>query len=1055
MENYRTSMSSTLTYLIAIVWLLPALLFAQIPGDTIWTHNYGMEGADWGEAVRQTSDGGFILCGMGVEIPDFWSYNFFLVKTDAVGNQVWSKYYNYGGDIATVDYAKDVQQTIDGGYIVTGSAAVATNEYDIWLIKTDANGDTMWTRTFGGSNSDFGWSVEQTSDGGYILTGWNQGNQGYHNAYLVKTYANGNLAWDEEYGGNRTDEYGNCVTQTSDGGYILVGKTNASGNDDVYVVKTNFTGGVEWENTFGGTLNDEAWSVIENSDGDFMISGFTLSFGGGMRAYVLKVSPAGSLIWQKNYGISSSQRAAEIAQTIDGGYALFGGKGPTPADDFYVVRTDSQGTVIWERTYGKTEYREYGWGGCIADDTVFMTIGHSNAFSAIGKYDFWLVAINSGLQGEPRGACCDDTLSICEDNVLQSQCTARFAPDTLCVDMDPPCPGTGAGCDEDEILVKIMTDDFPEETTWELTDKDDSLIASGGPYPGQNNTLIVDTVCVDSLECYNFVIYDSGVNGITPPGYFEIYLNSQLVGADYSFDGDSAFVSYVGSRCGGLGACCDDSLAECNMYVDLFDCGGGNRRFIEYGFCDDFYPPCGGCPEDLFEIRIMTDYGPDETTWELRNSSNIIVAQGGPYPEQITLFTDYVCADSIGCYSFTIFDSYGDGLAPPGYFEIYLNGTLLESNNTFYGFSLTIPRLGDDCGPLYGACCDDTTADCNENIEEQNCQEPSMRFMPNGTCAAFNPPCGGCPEDEIVIEIMPDDYPNEISWILTRSGTSYVVAYGGPLNAYNTLYQYYYCADPDSCYDFYIFDTAGDGICCDYGIGYYRIYSNGALVDSGGQFGATDTVLEISCPVFGACCNDSTADCNENIEEQDCQGPTMRFIADGRCEDFDPPCGDLILGACCDDSTGDCNEYIEEQNCQGPTMRFIAFGRCEDFDPPCGGPACDYVVGDVNGSDNYNGLDITYGVAFFKGGAAPLYECECTPGNIWYVSGDVNGSCNYNGLDITYGVAYFKGGAAPFPCPDCPPNPAVSISSDSGKLIRNDLDSYNTGDHVKKIKKQR
>ncbi|UCE66259.1 MAG: hypothetical protein JSU85_15675 [Candidatus Zixiibacteriota bacterium] len=84
-------------------------------------------------------------------------------------------------------------------------------------------------------------------------------------------------------------------------------------------------------------------------------------------------------------------------------------------------------------------------------------------------------------------------------------------------------------------------------------------------------------------------------------------------------------------------------------------------------------------------------------------------------------------------------------------------------------------------------------------------------------------------------------------------------------------------------------------------------------------------------------------------------------------------------------------------------------------------PLCFYTVGDVNGSDNYNGLDITYGVVFFKGGAAPLYECECTPGNIWYVSGDVNGSCNYNGLDITYGVNYLKGGAAPFHCMDCPP----------------------------------
>jgi hypothetical protein len=88
---------------------------------------------------------------------------------------------------------------------------------------------------------------------------------------------------------------------------------------------------------------------------------------------------------------------------------------------------------------------------------------------------------------------------------------------------------------------------------------------------------------------------------------------------------------------------------------------------------------------------------------------------------------------------------------------------------------------------------------------------------------------------------------------------------------------------------------------------------------------------------------------------------------------------------------------------------------------PSGTSGCEYVVGDVNDSDTYNGLDITYGVAFFKGGDPPPYECECTTGNTWYVAGDVNNSCNYNGLDITYGVAYFKGGPIPLPCEDCPP----------------------------------
>jgi len=923
-------------YFIAIILGLSARAsFAQNPGDTIWTRVYGMEEHDVGEAVSPTSDGGFILCGLGV-IPNYNLYDFLLVKTDSAGNQIWTRY--YGGPY--VDVAKDIEQTTDGGYICIGYTSIVVNEYDIWLLKTDANGDTVWAKTYGGTNNDFGYSVEQTPDGGYILCGENQGGgQAHINAYLVKTYANGNIQWEQEYGGNQTDEYGYCVTQTSDGGFILAGKSTASGDADVYVVKTNFSGGIEWENTYGGSGNDVAWSVIENSDGDFVIAGETFSFGGYMRAYVLKVSPTGSLIWQRDYGFTSSQRAKEIAQTIDGGYAIFGGIGPYPTNDVYVIRTDSLGTIIWEENYGDIDHPDYGWGGCIADDTVFMAIGDTKSFGAGLEYDFWLLAINSGLQGEPRGACCDSAAGICEDNVLQSQCTARFAPDTLCADLDPPCPVGGGGCDEDELVVKIMTDNFPEETTWQITDENFIQVGSGGPYPGLSDTLIVDTVCVDSQGCYNFVIYDSGGNGIGSGGYYQLWLNSGLVGADYNFDGDSASISYVGNNCIGLGACCDDLIGECDMYVDNLDCQGADQRFIEYGFCDDFDPPCGGCPEDMMTIHVMTDDYPDEISWVLRDNLNSVVAQGGPYPSLNNLYVDSICVESLNCYSFTIYDSYGDGIFPPGYFAIYFNDSLLVLNNSYCADSFTVSHLGNGCGPVLGACCDDSTSDCNEDIEERNCQGSSMRFLADGQCDELNPPCGGCSEDEILIEIMPDDYPLEITWALTMSGTSYVVDFGGPLDAYNTLYRYYYCAPSDSCYDFYIFDSEGDGICCDYGTGYYRIYLNGALIDSGGQYLTGDTVVE---------------------------------IGNG-----------------------------------------------------CGGSGCDYVIGDANNSGTFNGLDVTFGVAYFKGGPIPPYECECTPGNNWYVAGDVNGSCNYNGLDITYAVAYFKGGPGPMPCPDCPPQEMI------------------------------
>ncbi len=130
-----------------------------------------------------------------------------------------------------------------------------------------------------------------------------------------------------------------------------------------------------------------------------------------------------------------------------------------------------------------------------------------------------------------------------------------------------------------------------------------------------------------------------------------------------------------------------------------------------------------------------------------------------------------------------------------------------------------------------------------------------------------------------------------------------------------------------------------------------------------------------------------------------------------------PPEPDTI-GRCCYNDNQNCVDTTEAA-CLNLGGSWAVDRNC--IDNPCPTGSCDYVVGDVNGSDSYNGLDITYGVAFFKGGPVPPYECECTPGNIWYVAGDVNNSCSYNGLDITYGVAYFKGGSDPIPCEDCPP----------------------------------
>ncbi len=201
---------------------------------------FGGSGGDHAYSIQQTSDGGYILAGdtnsFGAGGCDFW-----LIKTDANGNTVWDK--TFGG--SEDDWAHDVQQTSDGGYILAGiTYSYGAGDRDAWLIKTDVNGIKQWDKTFGGSGGDGAFSVQQTSDGGYILAGYTNsygaGNEGF---WLIKTDANGIKQWDKTFGGSGSEEAWS-VQQTSDGGYILAGGTNSygTGDYDAWLIKTDAWG---------------------------------------------------------------------------------------------------------------------------------------------------------------------------------------------------------------------------------------------------------------------------------------------------------------------------------------------------------------------------------------------------------------------------------------------------------------------------------------------------------------------------------------------------------------------------------------------------------------------------------------------------------------------------------------------------------------------------------------------------------------------------------------------------------------------------------------------
>jgi hypothetical protein len=218
------------------------------------------------------------------------SVEFYLVKTDSQGDMLWTR--TYGG--SSSEEARSVRQTIDGGYVVAGSTwSFGTGSMDFYIVKTNSEGDTLWTRAYGGSSDEEARSIQQTADGGYIVAGYTY-SFGVGGDFLVaKTNSQGDLHWMRTYGGtNYDDAY--CVRQLADGGYIVVGETYSfgAGQDDFYLVRMDEQGDTLWTRTYGGSNWDRVSSVQQTADGGYILAGYTDSFGaGGEDFYLVKTGP--------------------------------------------------------------------------------------------------------------------------------------------------------------------------------------------------------------------------------------------------------------------------------------------------------------------------------------------------------------------------------------------------------------------------------------------------------------------------------------------------------------------------------------------------------------------------------------------------------------------------------------------------------------------------------------------------------------------------------------------------------------------------------------------
>ncbi len=397
----------------------------------MFSRTYGGTETDVANCIIETSDGGYAITGytysFGAGGEDFW-----LVKTDANGNVEWNQ--TYGGPLD--DQAYSVVKTSDGGYALAGYTRSSGAPGIAWLVKTDASGNMQWNRTYDETKEKEIGALIETSDGSFVIAG-NHWGMRYRvfDLWLLKTDAEGNEIWQKTYG-ESIMEFVRSVVETSDGGYAIAGCTG-SGSNDFWLVKTDVDGNVEWTQTYGAIKEypnsavkiEQAYSLVETADGGFALAGLTDSFGAGEDDFwLVKTDAEGNMEWNQTYGGVKDDQAYSVVETSDGGYALVGRTKSFGAGglDFWFVKTDANGNMEWNQTYGGAEA---DYADCVIETTDggYAIAGYTSSFGA-GKGDFWLIKTDTEGNYTPESLPSPSTTESPSPTASPSPSIPEFTP---------------------------------------------------------------------------------------------------------------------------------------------------------------------------------------------------------------------------------------------------------------------------------------------------------------------------------------------------------------------------------------------------------------------------------------------------------------------------------------------------------------------------------------------------------------------------------------------------------------------------------------------------